>query len=142
MANSPTEKSKAPLVTPDATPLTTMAIVAPALGWLIPGAGHLILKRWGRGVLLMLSIVTLFLLGLAMQGHVYKPNGGDILDMLGFVGNLGAGLLYILSRIHDWGPGAIAHATADYGTKFLIVAGLLNFIAAADAYHIAIGKKP
>jgi len=32
-------------------------------------------------------------------------------------------------------------ATADYGTKFLIVAGLLNFIAVADAYHIAIGKK-
>ena len=142
MANSPTEKSKAPLVTSDATPLTTMAIVAPAVGWLIPGAGHLILKRWGRGLLLMLSIVTLFLLGLAMQGHVYKPNGGDILDMLGFVGNLGGGLLYILSRINDWGPGAIAHATADYGTKFLIVAGLLNFIAAADAYHIAIGKKP
>ena len=90
----------------------------------------------------MFSIGTLFLLGLAMQGHVYKPNGGDILDMLGFVGNVGAGLLYILSRISDWGPGAIAHATADYGTKFLIVAGLLNFIAAADAYHIAIGKKP
>jgi hypothetical protein len=36
----------------------------------------------------------------------------------------------------------IAHATADYGTKFLIVAGLLNFIAAADAHHIALGKKP
>ena len=41
----------------------------------------------------------------------------------------------------DWGQGAIAHATADYGTKFIIVAGLLNFIAVADAYHIAIGKK-
>jgi hypothetical protein len=141
MANLPTEKTKAPLATPDAAPLTTIAIVAPALCWLIPGAGHLIQKRWGRGLLLMLSIVTLFLLGLAMQGHVYKPNGGDILDMLGFVGNVGAGILYILSRINDWGPGAIAHATADYGTKFLIVAGLLNFIAAADAYHIAIGKK-
>ena len=25
---------------------------------------------------------------------------------------------------------------------FLIVAGLLNFIAAADAHHIALGKKP
>jgi hypothetical protein len=50
--------------------------------------------------------------------------------------------LYILTRTLDWGHGAIAHATADYGTKFLIVAGLLNFIAVADAYHIAIGKKP
>src|SRR6516225_3721323 len=142
MANSPAEKPKAAASSPESAPLTTISIVAPALGWLIPSAGHLILKRWGRGLLLMVSIVALFLLGLAMQCHIYKPNGGDILDMLGFVGNVGAGALYILSRINDWGPGAIAHATADYGTKFLIVAGLLNFIAAADAYHIAIGKKP
>jgi len=77
-----------------------------------------------------------------MQGHVYKPNGGDILDILGFVGNVGAGGLYFLTLAKDWGQGAIAHATADYGTKYLIVAGLLNFIAVADAYHIAIGKKP
>src|ERR1700760_3096420 len=100
MANSQTEKPKAPAATPEAAPLTTMAVLAPALGWLIPGAGHLLLKRWGRGLLLMMSVVVLFLLGLAMQGHIYKPNGGDILDMLGFVGNLGAGALYILSRIN------------------------------------------
>jgi hypothetical protein len=118
-----------------------MSIVAPALGWLIPGAGHLIQKRWGRGVLLMASVGAMFLIGLALQGRIYKPNGGDILDILGFVGDIGAGGLYIVTRAMDWGQGAIAHATADYGTKYLIVAGLLNFIAVADAYHIAIGKK-
>ena len=121
--------------------MTPMSIVAPALGWLIPGAGHLIQKRFIRGALLMASIVAMFLLGLAMQGRIYKPNGGDILDILGFVGDVGAGGLYILTRANEWGQGAIAHATADYGTKFIIVAGLLNFIAVADAYHIAIGKK-
>ena len=118
-----------------------MSVLVPALGWLIPGAGHLIQKRWIRGLLLMVSIVSMFLLGLAMQGRVYKPNSGDILDILGFVGDVGAGGLYIVSRAMDWGQAAIAHATADYGTKYLIVAGLLNFIAVADAYHIAIGKK-
>jgi len=123
-------------------PMTTMSVLAPALGWLIPGAGHLIQKRWIRGFLLMFSISTMFFLGLAMQGRVYRPNGGDILDILGFVGDLGAGGLYIVTRVMDWGQGAIAHATADYGTKFVIVAGLLNFISVADAHHIAIGKKP
>ncbi len=122
--------------------ITRMSVLAPALGWLIPGAGHLIQRRWIRGVLLMASIVTMFLLGLAMQGRVYRPNGGDILDILGFVGDIGAGGLYIVTRAMDWGQGAIAHATADFGTKYIIVAGLLNFIAVADAYHIAIGKKP
>src|SRR5499425_3874265 len=137
MANSTTEKAK---VAPAET-ISLMSVVAPAMGWLIPGAGHMIQKRWIRGMLLFVSIVTLFLLGLAMQGRIYKANGGDILDMLGFVGDVGAGALYILTLANDWGQGAIAFATADYGTKFIIVAGLLNFIAIADAYHIAIGKK-
>jgi hypothetical protein len=143
MANSTTEKTRT--VEPpkaEAQPITTMSVMAPAIAWLIPGAGHLIQKRWGRGILLMVSIFAMFLIGLALQGRIYKPNGGDILDMLGFVGDIGAGGLYIVTRAMDWGQGAIAHATADYGTKYLIVAGLLNFIAVADAYHIAIGKKP
>jgi len=137
MANSTTEKTKVA----EAEPLSLMAVLAPAVGWLIPGAGHMIQKRWIRGGLLFVSIVTLFLLGLAMQGRIYKANGGDILDILGFVGNVGAGGLYIVTLAMDWGQGAIAFATADYGTKFMIVAGLLNFISIADAYHIAIGKK-
>jgi len=118
-----------------------MAVLAPAIGWFIPGAGHIIQKRWIRGGLLFVSIVTLFLLGLGMQGRIYRANGGDILDILGFVGDVGAGALYILTLAMDWGQSAIAFAVADYGTKFMIVAGLLNFIAVADAYHIAIGKK-
>ena len=120
---------------------SNMPVLAPAIGWLIPGAGHLIQQRWGRGLLLMGSIIVMFVLGLLMQGRVYKPNGGDILDMLGFIGDIGAGGLYIVTRALDMGQGIIAHATADYGTKFIIVAGLLNFISVADAYHIAIGKK-
>ena len=141
MANSakttPTEAQKTA-----AAGAARMSVIAPAIAWFIPGAGHLIQKRWVRGALIMASISIMFVLGLLMQGRVYHPNGGDILDMLGFVGDVGAGSLYIVTRMQGWGHGAIAHATADYGTKFLIVAGLLNFICAADAYHIAIGKKP
>jgi len=142
MPNPPTSKSFNETQRPATETETMMSVVAPAVGWLVPGAGHLIQKRWIRGVLLLASIFSMFLLGLAMQGRVYKPNGGDILDILGFIGDVGAGGLYMVARIAGWGEGAIAHATADYGTKFIIVAGLLNFIAVADAYHIAIGKKP
>ena len=136
MANS-TAKTR----TGEAAPVNMMAVVAPAVAWLVPGAGHMIQKRWIRGALLLISIATLFVLGLMMKGRIYKANGGDILDILGFIGDMGAGGLYIVTLAQDWGQGAIAFATADYGTKFMIVAGLLNFIAVADAYHIAIGKK-
>lgn len=127
---------------PAAVPATgNMSVIVPAVAWLIPGAGHLIQKKWIRGLLLMGSIVIMFVLGLLMQGRIYQPNGGDILDILGFIGDFGNGGLYILSRVLDLGHGAVAHATADYGTKYIIVSGLLNFISVADAYHIAIGKK-
>ena len=140
MANS--AKSTAAEAQKIAAPASpSMAIIAPAIAWLIPGAGHLVQKRWIRGLLIMASITIMFVLGLLMQGRVYQPNGGDVLDILGFIGDVGAGGLYIVTRVQGWGHGAIAHATADYGTKFLIVAGLLNLICAADAYHIAIGKK-
>jgi hypothetical protein len=90
--------AKTETTTPDAqptaadVPFTGMAAMAPLLGWLIPGAGHLIQKRWIRGLLLMGSVAGMFAFGLAMQGKVYQPNTGDLLDILGFIGDLGAGL--------------------------------------------------
>jgi len=141
MANTDTTTTETP-ARPTTPPLTVMAALAIAFGWLIPGAGHLAQKKWIRGLLLMVSVCSMFALGLAMNGKVYKPNTGDLLDMLGFVGDVGAGGLYILSRLMEWGDVAIAAATSDYGTKFIVVAGLLNVISVVDAYHIAIGKKP
>ena len=123
-------------------PLTLLAVATPLVGWLVPGGGHFLHKRWGRGALLAASVTCMFVIGLLMQGKVYSANFGDILDVLGFVGDLGAGCLYLMTRAFDWGHGSINLATADYGTKFIIVAGLLNVISAVDAYDIAIGKKP
>jgi hypothetical protein len=126
---------------PSAQPITVMGVLAPIAGWIVPGAGHLLQRRWIRGAVLCACILAMFLLGLAMEGKLYSANTGDLLDMLGFIGDLGAGLLYVVSKSMGLGTGDIARATADYGTKFLIVAGLLNIIAAVDAHHIAIGKK-
>lgn len=139
--------AKTETTTPDAQPTTAavpfsgMAAMAPLIGWLIPGAGHLIQKRWIRGLLLMSSVAGMFAFGLAMQGKVYQSNTGDLLDILGFIGDLGSGAFYFMARIFDWGGTSITSAVADYGTKFIVVAGLLNIMAAVDAYHIAIGKK-
>ena len=84
----------------------------------------------------------LFAFRIMMQGKLYQANTGDVLEMLGFAGDLGCGLLYILGRIMDLGHGAVQLATADYGTKFIVVAGLLNIISAVDAHNLRIGRKP
>src|SRR5258708_8337117 len=126
-----------------AAPLpSSMSIIVPAVGWLVPGAGHLVQKRYIGGVLLMGSIVSMYMIGIAMQGHVYTPNGGDLLDILSFLGDACAGGLYILSRALDWNPGLITEATADYGSQFIVVAGLLYLLTALVSFHLPVGKEP
>jgi hypothetical protein len=110
-------------------------------GWLIPGAGHFLVGKWVRALLLFAAILTMYIIGLALAGQIYQPNTGDLLDMLGFVGQLGTGLLYVLARFFGWGAASVVNTLADYGTKFLVVGGLLNIIAAVDAHNLANGRK-
>ena len=109
-------------------------------GWLIPGAGHFVLHKWIRGTLLFVSIVAMFVLGLAMQGKLYT-SAQDILDLLGVAGDIGSGLLYFVSRTLGLGGQPVQTTVADYGTKFIVVAGLLNVIAAVDAHNLRTGRK-
>ncbi len=111
------------------------------VAWLIPGAGHFLLRKWGRGGLLLLSIVSMFAIGLSLQGKVYGPNTSELLDMLNFAGDVGTGVLYFLARGAELGASSVQTAVADYGSKFIVVAGLLNFICAVDAHSLATGRK-
>ena len=120
---------------------TTTAYIALVAGWLVPGAGHFVVKKPIRGALLFVSIVSMFAIGCALQGKVYNPNTGDLLDILGFAGQLGSGLLYFLARAFSWGAPSVVLASADYGTKFIVVSGLLNVVAAVDAHSLANGRK-
>ena len=110
-------------------------------GWLVPGLGHLLLGKWVRALLLFCSIVGMYVIGLQLAGKIYTFNGGDILDTLGFIAQLGMGALYALARAMGWGASSAINTIADYGSKFLLCAGLLNFIAAVDAHSLANGRK-
>ena len=109
-------------------------------GWLVPGAGHFLLRKWTRGALLSASILGMFVLGIAMQGNLYS-GASDILHILGLVGDLGNGLLFVVSRMAGLGVDQVQVTTADYGTRFIVVAGLLNVIAAVDAHNLRTGRK-
>ncbi len=120
---------------------STSPVLVLLAGWLVPGAGHLLLGKWVRAALLFLSIVPMFFIGIALKGKIYSPNTGDLLDILNFAGDLGTGLLYGLARMLDMGQASVQVAIADYGTKFIVVAGLLNVVAAVDAHSLATGRK-
>jgi hypothetical protein len=110
-------------------------------GWLFPGAGHFVLGKWARGALLAVAIVGMFVLGLAMHGKLYT-SVNDILSLLGLLGDLGNGLPYVISRALGLGAEQVRVTTADYGRAFIVVAGLLNVIAAVDAHNLRTGRKP
>jgi len=109
-------------------------------GWLVPGAGHFLLGKWIRGTLLAASIILMFALGLAMHGKLYT-GGPEILDLLGFIGDLGNGAMYFVAHLLGLGAEPVMVTTADYGSKFIVVAGLLNVIAAVDAHNLRTGRK-
>jgi len=116
-----------------------------SVAWLIPGGGHFLLKRYGRAALLLFAVTGMFLFGLMMRGALFKPQTGDLLTTLiycgGFVGNLANGLLYFLTVWLGYAQPDVPGMVHDYGTKFLVAAGLLNVLAMVDAYEIAVGKK-
>ena len=118
---------------------------AVALGWLVPGGGHFLLKRRGRGLLLLLSITSMFVFGLMMRGAMFQPQSGDPLTTLinygGFIGDLASGVLYLLTVWLGYSQPDVAGAVHDSGTKFLVTAGLLNILAMVDAFEIAAGRK-
>ncbi len=121
-----------------------------AAAWFIPGAGHLILGKSGRAILLAAVVVVCFIAGLSMGGHMFSVNGGDpnssaLLQMPPMIANLGAGILYVGSSMLGIGfgddPTQAARATYEYGNTFLLIAGLLNYLAMLDAFDIAAGRK-
>jgi hypothetical protein len=128
-------------------PMPPISAWAPAvaLGWLIPGGGHFLLKRNGRGALLLASVAGMFLFGIMMQGTMFTPKTGDLLTTVintgGFIGNLCSGIFFLLSQWFGYDQPDMAGHVHDYGTKFLVTAGLLNILAMVDAYEIAAGRK-
>jgi hypothetical protein len=116
-----------------------------ALAWLIPGGGHFLLKRAGRGAILAGCVLVMFLLGLMMRGAMFQWQTGDVLTTViycgGFLADLMSGVLFLLARAFGYDQVDVAGHVHDYGAKFLVAAGLLNILAMVDAYEIATGRK-
>jgi hypothetical protein len=85
-----------------------------------------------------------------MGGHMFSLSGTEqgssaLLQLPPMIANLGTGVLYILSWFLGVGfsddPLQAARATFEYGNTFLLVAGLLNYLAMLDAFDISAGRK-
>ena len=111
------------------------------VAWLVPGAGHLWLGRWQKGVVFLVVLPLMFATGLALNGRLFPFEFSQPLVALAAFATLGNGLPYVLAKVMRLGGGVVTAASYEYGNTFLIVSGLLNMLVVIDAYDIALGRK-
>ena len=118
-----------------------MGIAAAVAGWIVPGLGHLLLRRWSKAAVYFLCVGGLACAGLAMRGGVFSAGAPELFDRLGFFADIGTGIFYFLAHtIQTAGPD-VAHATGDYGTRMFATAGMLNLLTVLEAYEIGRGRR-
>ena len=109
--------------------------------WLVPGLGHLLLRRWSRAAILFICVGTLAILGYVLRGQAYSSHGEDIFGILGYIAEVGTGVFYFLAQFFEPHGSNTARAIGDYGTRFLATAGLLNYLCVLDVWEIAHRRK-
>jgi hypothetical protein len=118
------------------------AVPACLLGWLVPGAGHLLLGRGRRGLFFFGALGALFVLGVAMDARLQMYLGlDDPLSFLRSLAQMAIGLPYFVARGLGFEAGNVKAITHEYGNTFTEVGGLLNVLVILDAHDIAIGRK-
>jgi hypothetical protein len=116
-------------------------VVAVLSAWLVPGLGHVYLKRHLRGLAFFVLVIASLLLGCKLEGNLYMVVPGEPLSILATLGSMGMGFPYFLLRYALHYQGNVMGAGYEYGTAFLLTAGLMNLLLVLDAWDIVRGKK-
>src|SRR5262249_18112244 len=111
-------------------------------GLLVPGLGHVIIGKWVRGLIFAACVLLMFALGLAMHGKLYGLDFDEPLHVFAFIANVGTGIPYWIAKQLNLGIGTMTFPSYDYGTTYLWVCGLLNYLIVLDAFDIAQRRKP
>jgi len=118
-----------------------LALLVGIVGWVLPGSGHLLLRMWSRGLGVLAMVGALAWIGVALRGRLFAFSTGDFFDLLGFLADCGAGSFFYFALQYNNGGPDVAHAAGDYGTRFFAAAGVLNVLAAVDAFRLARGDE-
>ena len=118
-----------------------LALVAAVAGWLVPGLGHVLLRKWDKAIVYLFAVGTLALVGLWMRGNVFSSNAADAFDMLGFLADIGNGIFYFLAGTINPAGADVSRASGDYGTRLFATAGVLNLLCVLEVLQIGFGSK-
>jgi hypothetical protein len=134
--STPAAQQAPPAARPQGNP-----VVAVLSAWLVPGLGHIYLKRYARGLTFFVLVITSLIIGCKLEGNLYTVVAGQPLTILATLGSIGVGFPYFLLRYGLHYQGNVMGAGYEYGTAFLLTAGLMNLLLVLDAWDIVRGKK-
>ncbi len=117
------------------------AILFAAAAWIVPGLGHLLLRRWGRALAFFIAVGGLAVTGLLLRGRVFSLHSDDAFGTLGFLSDAGSGVFYLLARFVERAGPDLSRMTGELGTRFIAAAGIVNLLSALDAFEIARGRR-
>jgi len=138
-------------------------VIACLLAWLVPGAGHFYLGKRGKAAVFLGIVVVTFATGLALDGRVYLASPDQPLSYLATFANVALGPMDLIGRqmsyarilyftppetdraafqdILDRTRRKILAVTNEYGTTFVLTAGLMNILLILDVFDLGIGRK-
>ena len=114
-------------------------------GWLLPGGGYLLLRRYGRFAVFFSLVAIASLAGVMLGGSNLWPGADQLQGLDGMAALLArggalakalAGGPYLAARAAGYAQTYLAGSVHEYGTALLAVAGLLNLMAIAGAWEL------
>lgn len=110
-------------------------VIVGLAAWVIPGAGHFLIRERKRGVILFVTITTLFVTGLWIGSIGVIDRVGSWPWYLGQM--LFSPVTGILGKIAQNGDYFVAGRPLDTGQIYTGIAGLLNLLCILSAVYMA-----
>ena len=114
---------------------------AAVLAWAIPGAGHVYLGKKQRGGLFAALVFAALWIGWSLDGNLYTVVSDRPLSILATLASMGVGLPYFGLRYLLGYAGDLTAPGYEYGSAFILTAGLMNLLLVLDCLDLASGHK-
>ena len=116
-------------------------VKAAVLAWAVPGAGHLYLGKRRRGALFAALVLAALWIGWSLDGNLYTVVSKQPLTVLATLASMGVGFPYFGLRYLLGYAGEITAPGYEYGSAFILTAGLMNLLLVLDCCDLASGHK-
>lgn len=121
--------------------ITTRTVSTLLAAWFVPGAGHFMLGKRQRATIFFVIVMLAVTIGCLLEGNLYRVVPNQPLTLLATLGSMGMGAPYFILRFIFGYQGSVIAAGYEYGTAFILTAGLMNLLLVLDTWDLVRGRK-